>query len=249
MVNVKRYHLPPTPLIPNSPYPLLHYPGLLSDQLASSTNIAPQVHDLFALNGWRTQWIFRYGSTQEAHYHSGTHECMAVLSGTATIRFGIADTSPDLEESTHGNAKEHGGIELEARAGDVFILPAGLAHKTFDTSPAEAFALLTPGKGRGVQADDPRAALEKIDLNGFTMIGAYPVDGKWDYSTGGENAGEYDRVWGVPRPECDPVLGKDEGGLVGQWVERDMSGFERGRRREGGYGGDGKMTVDVDFLQ
>ncbi|KAJ9653015.1 hypothetical protein H2198_007762 [Neophaeococcomyces mojaviensis] len=245
MVEVKRYQLPPTALMPNSPYPLLHYPGVLSDQIANSTNIAPQVHEMFETNGWSTQWIFRYGQTQEAHYHSMTHECMAVLSGSATIRFGVADTSPDLEESTHGSGKEDGGIDLHAQAGDVFILPAGLAHKTYDTTPAE-FALLTPGKGRGIEADDPKAALQNLKLDGFTMIGAYPKDGKWDFSTGGENAEEYEKVWSVPKPECDPILGKADDGLCKHWVETDMSAYPKGERRSNFYS---TTVVDADFLQ
>lgn len=250
MVEVKKYHIPPTALIPNSPYPLLHYPGLLTSQIDTSTSaagIAPQVHSLFTKNGWQTQWIFRYGSTQEAHYHRETHECMAVLSGSATIRFGAADTDPDLEASTHGTAREEGGIELQAHAGDVFILPAGLAHKTYDTTPANEFALLTPGKGRGIEAENPLEALDKIELNGFTMLGAYPSGGRWDYATGGEDAGQYERVWGVPKPEMDPVLGSDESGLRGLWRDVDMSGYETGQSRgEGFYQ---KTTADVDFLK
>lgn len=248
MVEVKKYHLPPTALIPNSPYPLLHYPGLLSEQLSTSSNIAPQVHELFRQNGWKTHWIFRYGHTQESHYHRETHECMAVLSGSATIRFGVADTDPDLEKSTHGNAKEDGGVEIHAHAGDVFILPAGLAHKTHDTTPAKEFALLTPGNGRGVAADDPVEALEKIQLDGFTMIGAYPDGGKWDYAVGGEDAGHYDQVWSVPKPESDPVLGRDEMGLVGLWKDVDMSGYAQGESRDKDFYAGG-MTVDADFLK
>lgn len=248
MVEVKKYHLPPTALIPNSPYPLLHYPGLLSSQLESSSNIAPQVHSLFAQNGWKTHWIFRYGHTQESHYHRHTHECMAVLSGTATIRFGVADTDPDLEASTHGNGKEEGGIEVYAQAGDVFILPAGLAHKTHDTSPAAPFALLTPGNAKGVEADDPLEALEKIQLDGFTMLGAYPDGGQWDYAIGGEDAGQYDQVWKVPKPQSDPVLGSDEMGLVGMWKDIDMSGYAQGESRSKDFYAGG-MTVDVDFLK
>lgn len=227
MVEVKKYYLPPTALIPNSRYPLLHYPGLLSDQLTSSTtSIAPQVHTLLAQNGWKTHWIFRYGHTQQSHYHH-SHECMAVLSGTATIRFGVADTDPDLERSTHGNAKEDGGVEIHAQAGDVFVLPAGLAHKTHDTTPAE-FALLTPGNGQGIDAEDPVVALEKIKLDGFTMLGAYPEGTSWDSATGGEDVGRYDDVWNVPRPELDPVLGRDDMGLVGLWRDGEVGGYEQG---------------------
>merc|ERR1711967_149515 len=85
MVRVKSYPLSPSKLIPNSPFPLLHYPGLLSDKADCNTS---KVYDLFTANGWEINWIFRYGPTQRSHYHSKAHECMAVLSGTATIRFG-----------------------------------------------------------------------------------------------------------------------------------------------------------------
>jgi len=215
MVEVRKYYLPPTALIPNSPRALIHYPGILSGE---SECVPAKIYDLFLKNGWETQWIFRYGSTQDSHYHSGVHECMAVLSGSATIRFGVADTVPDLEESTHGKGKEDGGIELQAQAGDVFVLPAGTAHKTFDTSPSAEFKLLTPGDGHKVAAEDVRGALDTIQLSGFTMIGAYPRGGGfWDFAKGGESAGEYQKVWDVPKPENDPVLGKAEDGLCGLW--------------------------------
>lgn len=217
MVAIKKYQLPPTALIPNSPQPLLHYPGLLSNKDECT---APKVHDLFNSNGWQTQWIFRYGPTQSSHYHSQVHECMAVLSGSATIRFGVADTSNDFEENTHGAGKESGGVEVQANAGDVFIIPAGVAHKTFDTKPEAKFALLTPGDGHFVAAEgsDVRDVLAGIELDGFTMIGAYPKNGgKWDFAKGGENSGDYDAVWAVAKPENDPVLGKAADGIAGQW--------------------------------
>lgn len=214
MVEVRSYKLPPTTLIPNSPHPLLHYPGLLSkEDLDAAT-----VHKRFASNGWQTQWIFRYGETQQSHYHSEAHECMAVLTGTATIRFGVADTSDDLEASTHGSAHEEGGIELEAKAGDVFLLPAGTAHKTHDTLPRAEFALLTPGRAQGIEAEDPAKALSELDLDGFTMIGAYPVGSNWDFALGREDVdGHFKKVWAVPKPENDPVLGRAPEGLVGLW--------------------------------
>ena len=132
---------------------------------------------------------------------------MTVLSGAATIRFGVADTSSDLDESTHGNAKEAGGIELQAKAGDVFVLPA----------PAAEFKLLTPGNGHFIEANDVREALKNTVLDGFTMIGSYPEGGVWDFAKGGENAGEYEKVWNVPKPDKDPVLGNAEEGLCGHW--------------------------------
>jgi uncharacterized protein YjlB len=213
MVEVKKYQLPPTDLIPNSRYPLLHYPNLLSGKALS----ADKVHDVFAENGWQTQWIFRYGQSQTSHYHSAAHECMAVLCGTATIRFGVADTTDDLDESTHGNGKEQGGIELHAKAGDVFVIPAGVSHKTFDPPDGSTFQLLTPGEGHQIQADDIHGVLANTQLSGFTMIGAYPAGAMWDFAVGGEHKDNYEKVWSVPKPPYDPVLGQLREGLCGQW--------------------------------
>ncbi|RMZ79622.1 hypothetical protein DV737_g3340, partial [Chaetothyriales sp. CBS 132003] len=219
MSKVKAYQLPPTKLIPNSPHPLLHYPGFFNVEAHHVT--AAKIHDLLAENGWQTQWIFRYGETQRSHYHSEAHECMVVLSGSATIRFGVADTDPDLQMNTYGAAQEDGGIEIAAHPGDVFVIPAGVAHKTHDTTPVAPFKLLTPGSGHGIEAPVVREALDKIELDGFTMIGAYPCDGgAWDFAEGGEHSGNYDQVWSVPKPERDPVMGSD-GGLTALWKRED----------------------------
>lgn len=214
VAEVRTYHLLPTALIPNSPNSLLHYPGLLADKAGCN---AIEVHGLFSSNGWQTQWIWRYGPSQTSHYHSQAHECMAVLSGSAIVRFGVADTSSDLEASTHGFAKEDGGVELHAKAGDVFIIPAGVSHKTFDTFPVAELKLLTPGDGHGIDAEDVDQTLKDIELSGFIMIGAYPQDGIWDFSVGGDHSGEFEKVWRVPKPEKDPVLGRADGGLCGLW--------------------------------
>ena len=227
MVQVTKYHLPPTALMPNSPYPLLHYRGLPTGGKATD------FYDLFRQNGWRIQWIYRYGDTQRSHYHSGAHECMAVLSGTATIRFGVADTSLDMDDNTHGSAREEGGIEIEARAGDVFILPAGTAHKTYNTRPKADFTLLSPGDGHHIASEDARAALDKVELSGFTMIGAYPEGSSfWDSLKGGEkDTDEFKTVWSVPKPPKDPVLGSSKEGLVGQWADLQADGSQPIRAR------------------
>lgn len=212
MVEIKEYHLPPTTLIPNSPNPLLHYKRVFPQSPSTSHCNAAQVYNLFSKNTWSVQWIFRYGPTQPSHYHSHTHECMAVLSGTATIRFGVADTSPDMDLNTHGDAHEDGGIELHAEPGDVFIVPAGVAHKTFDVRPNAEFKLLSPGTGHGIEGG--RRAVERIGLEGFTMMGAYPPGGEWDFVVGG---GEFERARSVLKPVLDPIFGDEEIGLVGRW--------------------------------
>ncbi|KAL4942416.1 hypothetical protein BDV06DRAFT_192166 [Aspergillus oleicola] len=223
MVEVREYRLPPTNLIPNSPRPLLHYKCVLSRKPDSSHCSPTEVWDLFTQNGWNVQWIFRYGPTQLSHFHSRAHECMTVLSGTATIRFGVGDTSDDLDANTHGNAWENGGVELHAEAGDVFVIPAGVAQKTHHTAPQAEFKLLTPGSGHGIEAEDPRRALDKIQLSGFTMMGAYS-GGEWDFVKSG---GEFERVWAVPKPKDDPVFGRSEQGLCRTWPGSDIDAGSR----------------------
>jgi uncharacterized protein YjlB len=225
MVEVKTYHIKPTKLIPNSPYPLLHYPGLLLDTVTKPDFNATHIQDIFGGNGWHTQWVFRYAATQTSHYHSTAHECMAVVSGTgATIRFGSADTSDNMDNNTYGTEGvdyEEGGVEVKAGLGDVFVIPAGVAHKTFDVDP-ESPGLKQMASESGhlpVEREEARRALEKVDLSGghFMMCGAYPLGSDWDFKEGGEHQGRFEEVWGVKKPEKDPVLGVDEKGLVVLW--------------------------------
>ncbi|KAI5862470.1 hypothetical protein GGS23DRAFT_572494 [Durotheca rogersii] len=214
MVEVSKHYLPPTGLVPNSPQPLLHYRGLLSE-----AELRPEkIHRTLEENGWETQWIIRYGATQASHYHSRIHETMVVLSGTATIRFGVADTDSDLDKSTWGGAKEAGGIEITAKAGDAFAIPAGVAHKTHHTSPSGEFGILSPGDGHSIPAHDVAEALAGTQLSGFTMMGAYPKGcGSWDFSVGGEDVGNFEAAWNIKKPEKDPFLGDSLEGVVGQW--------------------------------
>lgn len=141
-------------------------------------------------------------------------------------------------------------LEIHARAGDVFILPAGVSHKTFDTVPSMASKMLSPGNGHGLVAaaaaassplqgqggnvgnsdssdsdstsssshHDPRQSLANLEVDGFTMIGAYPLgSGEWDFNLGGEHQGKYAEIWNVAKPGRDPVLGEDPDGLCGLW--------------------------------
>lgn len=168
-------------------------------------------------NGWQVQWLARYGPTQKSHYHSAAHEGMVVLSGSARIRFGVADLPPisaEGEEERH----EDGGIEIDAQIGDVFIIPAGVAHKTIAAQPVRESKRLSPGTGHGEDGGAMRAFLRDVELDGFTMMGAYPRDGStWDFATGGESEGAYQKVWTIAKPSRDPALGQADEGLRGQW--------------------------------
>lgn len=256
-----QYYILPTALIPNSPRPLLHYKNVLPivgrDEEGFGRVDPVAGHALFRKNRWNVAWIYRYGATQYSHFHPTVHECMVVLSGRATIRFGAGDISEDLEENTHGNAWEKGdvvtpddprgaavipggrpgvfvvpsgGVTLEAKAGDVFVIPAGVAHKTHNTQPEAPFKLMSPGGGHGFGLSDEEmpAALASIPLSGFTMLGAY-ISTDWDSAIRG---GNFEASWAVPRPATDPVFGTSPEGLCGTWagsLESERIGMPRAK--------------------
>lgn len=122
------YRLPPTRLIPNSRYPLLHYQKFF-DLRDGAVDIL-SVYDAFKGNDWDVQWVARYGQSQPSHYHPEAHEVMAVLTGPGTIRFGVGDTDADWHKNTYGDGWEESGLEVQANAGDVFIIPAGVAQSS-----------------------------------------------------------------------------------------------------------------------
>lgn len=229
-ITVHSYTLPPTPLIPNSPHPLLHYPGLLKETVTCRTFTPTQLLDVYAKNGWQTQWIAKYGPDIQSHYHSTTHEAMTVISGEgATIRFGVADapgwTAGAYAPGERGEQGEEGGIDIEAGIGDVFIVPAGVAHKTFAPRPESGeLAFHQPADVAGGRAavvngeveQERRRFFEAVPIKGeFMMMGAYPYGGVWDFRMGGERGREH--VWTVLVPDKDPVLGDSKEGLVGLW--------------------------------
>lgn len=234
-VKARTYNLPPTPLIPNSPLPLIHYPGLVKDLVTSATFQTSDIFDLFAQNGWQSQWIASYGPDIQSHYHSTTHECMAVISGEgATIRFGVADSVGWKHDETGQRALgdrgtgEEGGLELTPGLGDVFIIPAGVSHKTFAPQPpTKDLTFHQPEDIKGGLAaknQDPdsearhREFFSKVPVEGnFMMMGAYPYGGVWDFAVGGEFEGREDKVWNVSKPEKDPVLGFSQDGLAALW--------------------------------
>jgi uncharacterized protein YjlB len=60
---------------------------------------------------------------REPHYHSTTHEGLAVFRGKAHLRFGVSD------DDNADNA-----VELHVKVGDVIVIPAGVAHCALDES-------------------------------------------------------------------------------------------------------------------
>jgi uncharacterized protein YjlB len=92
--------------IPNNPdLPLLLYPGALEEGEHSPS----RAKELLAENGWVGAWV--NGVFPYHHYHSTSHEVLAVVGGSASITFG----GP-------------GGETVEVAAGDVVVIPAGVGH-------------------------------------------------------------------------------------------------------------------------
>lgn len=207
-------HVRPTKLMPNNPKPLLHYKGVFLKQDGQvDTDLA---FDTFVKNGWEIQWVTRYGRSQRAHYHSDTHEMMIIMSGPGHIRWGVADLSDEDLEHTYGDAYETGGLEMLVHPGDCFVIPAGVSHKHYDPdAKSENFGCLT-GDARGVEGDDPKKTIRDLELYGFMMMGAYPKGKAWDWSEGGDHLDRFEKVWNVPNPSLDPVVG-DKGGTNKYW--------------------------------
>jgi uncharacterized protein YjlB len=150
---------------PNSPLPVLIY----RDLPHAGPDLAALFERLFASHLWPPRWrdqVFDYH-----HYHSNSHEALGVAAGWARLKLG-------------GEA----GQEVEVRAGDALVLPAGTGHCQLAAS------------------DD------------FLVVGAYPADHDWDIqrpdpATHDENRA---RIARVAVPVSDPV-GGTQGALVGLW--------------------------------
>ncbi len=91
--------------VPNSPRPVLIY----RDAIDTRGDTAAAAEAMFAANGWPPQW--RAGIFDYHHYHTTTHEALAVVRGSGKLILG----GPDAAEVT-------------VQAGDVLVLPAGTGH-------------------------------------------------------------------------------------------------------------------------
>lgn len=106
MTDFKTYFFEDDGSIPNNPeLPLLIYPGALSKD---QTN-ASKCRDLLNSHGWSNSWV--NGIYSYHHYHSTTHEVLAVLGGSADVKMGGEQ-----------------GEKLSISTGDVMIIPAGVGH-------------------------------------------------------------------------------------------------------------------------
>jgi uncharacterized protein YjlB len=153
-------HVPNNPLLPAIVYRAV---------LEIGRDAAQQCAALFASNHWRAAWVD--GIYAHHHYHSTAHEVLGIAAGSVRVRLG-------------GEA----GKLLDLRAGDVAVIPAGVAHKNEGASP---------------------------DL---TVVGAYPGGRSPDMCRPAtqECAQAQRNIAAVALPDCDPVYGPS-GPLLDRW--------------------------------
>ena len=152
-------------VVPNNSLPLVLYRGALG----SEGDLAARCEEMFEAHGWPGAW--RNGIYGHHHYHSNAHEVLGIARGTARVRLGGEN-----------------GASVELRAGDVVVIPAGVAHKR---EAASADLLVIGSYPRGQRPDICRAEA-----------------GAHDQSVG--------QVAKVALPECDPVTGR-AGPLLDCW--------------------------------
>jgi len=153
-------------VVPNNPrLPLMVYRGALE----TGGDAAASCVALFERNGWTGAW--KNGVYAHHHYHSSAHEVLGVAAGWVRVRLG-----------------GEGGQTVQLRAGDVVVIPAGVAHKNEGASP---------------------------DL---LVVGAYPRGQSPDMRSPGaaDHARALPQIAAVPLPAGDPVHGSS-GPLVERW--------------------------------
>jgi len=165
---VSTHQIPRHALIPNTS--ISHKPLLIYHSCFSSTTSAYTIEAHLKTTGVVVpHWQYTMYST--THFHSTTHEVLCIAFGRARLLFG-----------GEGNP---GRVEIEVKAGDVVIVPAGVGHRL----------------------------LEDLD-GGFEMVGSYPKGCSWDMCYGKQGEEEKVRgIESVGWFERDPLYG-DEGPVV-----------------------------------
>ena len=153
---------------PNSRFPVLLYRAVAPVEAGAA---APEAFEaLFRGNGWGSA-SWRNGLFGIHHYHSTAHEVLGVYGGTVRIQLGGPQGSP-----------------VDVRAGDVVVIPAGVAHKNLGASRE------------------------------FRVVGAYPAGTSPDMNYGerGERPGTDRNIARIAFPSADPV-GGSRGELMASW--------------------------------
>jgi uncharacterized protein YjlB len=157
---VLHFILKPNSHFPNSQLPVLIYKTALLFS-HNKKEAASTAEEIFRKNDWGNNW--ENGIYNFHHFHSNTHEVLAIASGNVGIILG----GPD-------------GRNAGLNAGDIIIIPAGVGHKCLSASGDFLCVGGYPGGKdydicRG-KADEFEEALKSIQQ--FSFPSTDPVYGK-----------------------------------------------------------------------
>lgn len=112
LLQVSSYQIPAINHVPNTS--IQKKPLLIYHSTFNPTTSADAIESHFlAVSVVDPQW--RYTMYSTSHFHSTTHEVLAIVSGKARLCFGGEE-----------NPKR---VELTVEMGDVIVVPAGVAHR------------------------------------------------------------------------------------------------------------------------
>lgn len=134
-MDLELWHAPPGGRIPNHP----RFAVLLYRDVEAAAAGAEGARTLFADHGWGGSWV--NGVFPYHHFHSTSHEVLAVVSGRATIELGGPQGQP-----------------FEVSEGDVIVLPAGTGHRRDSSDDAFTVVGAYPAGQEGydvLRGDDP----------------------------------------------------------------------------------------------
>ncbi|KIV77169.1 hypothetical protein PV11_08992 [Exophiala sideris] len=166
------YYLKPNRHAPNSDLPVLIYRDCLPLPLSEGN-----AKEFLESHAWIQGGTWGHISTR--HFHPNTHECYGVFQGESTLLLGC------------GKNDSGGGQEIDVRAGDVIVLPAGTGHCSTESSQDYRYIGVYP---QGAPKWRNELGKEPIDLEEFRQ-----------------------ETTAVAMPKEDPVNGPD-GPLLKLWT-------------------------------
>jgi uncharacterized protein YjlB len=153
-MELETWHAPPGDRIPNHP----SFAVLVYRDVDAARDGAEAARALFAEHGWGGSWVNSVFTFH--HFHSTSHEALAVVAGRATLELG----GPQ-------------GAAFDVTAGDVLVLPAGTGHRRASSEGGFTVVGAYPAGQEDydlLRGDDPaevEAARERI-----AALGAPPQD-------------------------------------------------------------------------
>ncbi|KAH8896208.1 hypothetical protein GQ53DRAFT_680844, partial [Thozetella sp. PMI_491] len=168
VATVQCYFLRPALDAPNNRLPILHYRDVLPKPHSEESTT-----EFLTSNKWEKRGT--WGHIGIRHFHPNSHECYGIFRGSSKLLLG------QISSGT-------GGLELDVKAGDVIVLPAGTAHSSLESS------------------------------EDYRYIGVYPENcQRWRNEIGKKPAASFfETIRRVGFPEADPVYG-DDGPLTRIW--------------------------------